>query len=125
MDMIKIEFINEAFSYSSDGRKTLNLPDPIYRKIPKLAKSEAEIVILEVATSTIEKATRTILFIQILSTILVSVSLKHFWNLYNVIQVIVFLRLFIYWPGTIYEFLSSLNEQITLQSVYDYFLNDG
>ena len=52
-------------------------------------------------------------------TFVIVISLKAFWNLLNVIQVLVFLRNFTNWPAIVYQVLNQLFEAITLKPFMD------
>ena len=62
---------------------------------------------------------------QLLTTIILSVSLKQLWNLFNVMQVLAVSREFTHWPALIDEVIKYIIEAIYLQKVSDTVMNYG
>ena len=62
---------------------------------------------------------------QLITILLIAISLKSMWNLMNVIQVLSYLRLYSNWPGFIDFQLKQLDLAITLKPISDLVLDFG
>jgi len=57
--------------------------------------------------------------------VVVSASLKSFWNLFNVCQVLVYIKIFLNWPVVVKAVLDNLDDAITMKKVKETVMNYG
>ena len=70
---------------------------------------------LDTVSNSIENTTQTMMTGQLITTIILSVSLKQLWNLFNVLQVLAVSSEFTQWPALIDEIIKYIFEAIYLQ----------
>lgn len=86
---------------------------------------EDYVMILETTKQSLERGTQTFVVAQIVLTLLLSVSLKSMWNLYNVCQILAYIRLFTNWPALMDSVFLYLDNAITLKPISDAFFDYG
>ena len=82
-------------------------------------------MMLETTKTTMERATQTFVVAQIVITLILSVSLKSMWNLYNVCQILAYIRLFTNWPALMDSVFLYLDNAITLKPISDVLFDFG
>ena len=70
---------------------------------------------LDTVSNSIENTTQTMMTGQLITTIILSISLKQLWNLFNVLQVLAVSSEFTQWPALIDEIIKYIFEAIYLQ----------
>ena len=86
---------------------------------------EDYVMVLETTKTSMERATNTFVVAQIILTLLLSVSLKSMWNLYNVCQLLAYIRLFTNWPALMDSVFIYLDNAITLKPISDIVFDYG
>ena len=66
-----------------------------------------------------DSVTNAVCGFQIILTLVLSFSLKSFWNFFNVIQVLVYIRLFIEWPPVVKEIVQKIEDVVEMKAIYD------
>ena len=69
--------------------------------MPKLIPGEEYEAAMETAKSSVENTANTLMTGQLIMTLVLSVSLKQMWNLFNVMQVLAYTRNFTQWPALV------------------------
>ncbi len=74
---------------------------------------------MEITQDSLEKATNTFVVAQIVITLVLAISLKSMWNLYNVVQVLAYIRFYSAWPALMMELFTQMDNAITLKPITD------
>ena len=82
-------------------------------------------MIVNEAHELILQSASALLISNLVLTLVITISLKAFWNLLTVIQVLVFLRHFTNWPAIVNQVLHQMFEAITLKPFIDPILQFG
>ena len=83
-DIIAAKVIDETFFSGTDSPNAIEQGTQILTNLPKLIPSEEIEEFLEAAASSIENTAQTMMTGQLIMAIVLSVSLKQLWNLFNV-----------------------------------------
>ena len=117
-DKMVATIVDGSFFANEDGQ-----PIPpgteIVQLLPKLLPGEEFAMALESTKTGMERATQTFVIAQIIITLLLSVSLKSMWNLYNVIQILAYIRFFTNWPAFMLDIFMYMDNAITLKPISD------
>ena len=80
---------------------------------------------METAESTAENTTQSLMTGQILLTLALSVSLKQMWNLFNVMQVLAYSRVFTKWPALGKGVITYIIDAIYLKKINEAIMDYG
>lgn len=108
-------------SFFADEATGISIPTgtTIDNVLPKMLPGEQFVMVMETTKETIETTAQGILVAQILITLILAVSLKSMWNLYNVIQIMAYIRFFTAWPAFMMEIFTHMDNAVTLKPISD------
>lgn len=114
-------------SFFASGETGMPIPPgtTIENILPKMLPGEEFVMVMEKTKETMEKTTNTVIIAQIIITLILSVSLKSMWNLYNVIQILAYIRFFTGWPAFMLELLMYLDNTVTMKTISDPIMEYG
>ena len=88
--------------------------------IPRQAPDAFQYNLIKSAAVTATAITDTAFAIQIVQSLLMSISLQSLWNLMNTIQVVTYFRLMANWPANIKLFFEAVYQAAYLDYIYDW-----
>lgn len=116
-DVLVATIEDEEFFCSNDSPQAIPEGTTIETKLPQLLPGENYEAAMNVAQSSIEGTTQTMMAGQVIITIFLSVSLKQLWNLFNVLQLLSILKNFTKWPALVQEVIKFITEAVYLKNV--------
>ena len=125
-DVLVAETQDENFFSRIDNPENINRGTQVKFSMPRQFNADDEFnIFVNEIHSLILQAAQVLLISNVGLTLVVAISLKAFWNLLNVIQVLTFLIYFTSWPAIVSEVLNSLFEAITLKPIIDPIFEKG
>ena len=108
-------------SFFADESTGIPIPPgtTIENRLPRMLPGEEFVMVIETTKETIETTAQGILVAQIIVTLILAVSLKSMWNLYNVIQILAYIRFFTGWPAFMMEIFMHMDNAVTLKPISD------
>ena len=93
--------------------------------LPRMLDNNDFILSVAANEAEIESTAQTIVLGNLAITLVLSVSLKQMWNLLNVMQVVVYVFLFVRWPAMVTMCRDFIFEAITLQKLSGHIMDFG
>ena len=117
-DVLIGTIIDESFFCSADSADSIAKGTEIKTVLPQMFGEEFEAAMVS-TKSAAETTTQTLMTSQIFLTLILSVSLKQMWNLFNVVQVLALSREFTKWPALGKSVITYIIDAIYLKQIND------
>lgn len=124
-DVVVGTILDESFFCSEGQPMTIEAGTEIKTVLPRLNPGEEFEGTMEATKSTIESSASTFMTGQLIMTLVLSVSLKQMWNLFNVMQVLAYTREFTRWPALVQSVIEYIIEALYMEKVNNAIMDFG